>query len=177
MKNRVLLVLSLTLLLLYAGVRVSYADDLPVGPEMDKYAPDFELFSLDGKAVRLSDLRGKPVMLTFWTTWCPSCGQAMRYIQAVFEKMDAVPEDDRVEILAINLVQNEFSGLADVKRFMERTGYNFTVLLDEKSSVANAYRVYGFPISFFIDRDGVIRFIMSGPITERLLWMIFDEII
>lgn len=176
MRAKTLLLVSLGVVLFGVGAYICFANNVDASPVVGKLAPDFELNSIEGKRIRLSDLRGTPVMLNFWATWCGYCVMEMPDMQAVFREMKTVPEEERVEILSINLLQSERNGLKDVKSFLEKTGYEFAVLLDEKSVVANAYRVSGIPMSFFVDRDGVIRYIHRGPLTKAMLWSAFERI-
>lgn len=126
-------------------------------------APDFTLSTLDGKVVTLSQLKGKPVYINFWATWCPPCRDEMPEIQRFFEK-----HKEEVNILLINLTVSEKSP-AEVKKFLERNGYIFPVLLDTDGSVARSYLVRAIPTSFFLDAQGIIRYKYTGPVTVTLL--------
>lgn len=116
-------------------------------------APDFELESLDGKTVKLSELKGKPVFLDFWATWCGPCRRALPHTQAFFEKYK-----DRAHIFAVNLRESK----EKVREFMERYDYSFPVLMDTKGAVAEAYQVSGIPHFVVIDAEGKIQLIKTG---------------
>lgn len=176
MRVKALVLVGLVVVLFGVGVYICFANTLDAAPVVGKLAPDFELTSLEGREIKLSNFRGTPVMLNFWATWCGYCVMEMPDMQAVFREMQTMPEEERVEILSVNLLQSERSGFKDVKSFLEKTGYEFAVLLDEKSVVANAYRVSGIPVSFFVDRGGVIRYIHTGPLTKAMLWSAFERI-
>lgn len=123
-----------------------------VGYDIGFTAPDFTLKTLDGKTIKLSDYRGKPVYLNFWTSWCPACKEEMPEIEKFYER-----NKDRVEILTINITYSD--KIPDVKELLAKNNAQFPVLLDENSnhSVTDLYGVYGIPASFFIDKNGVIR--------------------
>lgn len=121
-------------------------DNLP-GLRVGEKAPDFELMTLDGKTVKLSDYRGKKVILNFWATWCPPCKAEMPDIQKFYNETD-----DNVEILAINIDPQY-----DVKKFVREANVTFPVLLDSKDEVNNLYRILTIPTTYFIDGEGIIR--------------------
>ncbi len=121
-------------------------DNLP-GLRVGEKAPDFELKSLDGKTVKLSDYRGKKVILNFWATWCPPCKAEMPDIQKYYNEAD-----DNVEILAVNIDPQY-----DVKKFVRDANVTFPVLLDSKDEVNTLYRILTIPTTYFIDGEGIIR--------------------
>lgn len=123
-------------------------------------APNFELTTLDGETVRLSDYRGKPVLINFWATWCPPCREEMPDIQAFHEKMG-----DEVVILGVNLREPPQT----VRAFVEEFGYTWTFPLDRDGAVTELYGVRYIPTSFWLDRNGVIRQVYPGPMTEELM--------
>ncbi len=131
-------------------------------------APDFEISYSDGRKVRLSDLRGKAVLVNFWATWCPPCRAEVPEIQRAYEKYKA----GGFAVVAVN-VQESASAVA---KFMEEYGMTFTVAIDSSGAVGRLYRVSGIPASFFVDRDGIVREIIVGSLTaadlERLYAMI-----
>ena len=123
-------------------------------------APDFELTASDGKGVRLSDLRGKVVLLNFWATWCPPCKAEMPDLNALQRKYGA--ERDFV-VLGINDMENA----ADVIAFAEREGIAFSLLLDPDGRVIkDLFDVRYLPTSMIIDREGNIRDTWRGQIAR-----------
>jgi thiol-disulfide isomerase/thioredoxin len=124
------------------------------GPEIGKLAPDFTLNGLDGQEVSLSDLRGKPVLLNFWATWCGPCRIEMPFLQTIYEKWTG---KDLV-LLAVNLQEDP----GKVRAFIEDAGYSFPILLTSGNEVPLSYNIRGIPATFFIDADGVIRDIKVG---------------
>jgi peroxiredoxin len=115
-------------------------------PAVGKAAPDFTLKDLQGNSVTLSALRGKVVFLNFWATWCPPCREempAMQRLQEVFGKKNFT-------ILAVNVEDD----MAAVKKFLSQRPLAFPVLLDPDAEAQDLYKVYRFPETFLIDRQG-----------------------
>lgn len=135
-----------------------------VGYEIGNLAPDFTLKTLDGKTVSLSDYRGKPVYINFWTSWCPACKEEIPEIQKFYEQYK-----DRVAVLAINITYSD--KMKDIQNILKENQVTFPVLLDEKStnSVTDRYGVYAIPASFFIDEKGIIRAHHEGAMTLKTL--------
>lgn len=124
-------------------------------------APDFELLDLDGNINRLSDFRGNVVLLNFWATWCGPCRKEMATFQAQFE--DSAGEG--FAVLAVN--DDEPEDL--VRFFIDGLDLTFPILLDPGAKVQELYRVQRYPASYFIDPDGVIRYIHLGLLTDKQL--------
>jgi peroxiredoxin len=124
-------------------------------------APDFELTDLEGDIHRLSDYRGKVVLLNFWATWCGPCRREMTTFQAEYEGSGG----DELAVLAINNDEPEDLILF----FIDGLDLTFPILLDPGAKVKEQYRVQRYPASFFVDPDGVIRFIHLGLLTDKQL--------
>ena len=132
---------------------------LDIKPEEGALAPDFLLERLDEGEVRLSDLRGRPVVLNFWATWCEPCRKEMpRFVEA-YEKY----RDEGLVILAVNLQE----GKSPVQRFADDYGMEFPIGIDRDGEVGDQYRLLGLPTTFFIGRDGVIDSVYNGPFIEK----------
>jgi thiol-disulfide isomerase/thioredoxin/Cu/Ag efflux protein CusF len=110
-------------------------------------APDFTLPTLSGAPIRLMDLRGKVVVLSFWATWCGPCRTEMPTLEALYQRY----RDRGLEVLAVNL---DMLSTAGVEAFMQEVGVTFRVGLDPSWSTAQAYRVLGLPTTYLIDRAG-----------------------
>ncbi|PFL17550.1 thiol:disulfide interchange protein [Bacillus cereus] len=133
------------------------------GIEIGKSAPDFELTKLDGTKVKLSDLKGKKVILNFWATWCGPCQQEMPDMEAFYKE-----HKENVEILAINYTPSEKGGGEEkVSNFAKEKGITFPILLDKNIDVTTAYKVITIPTSYFIDTKGVIQDKFIGPMTQK----------
>ena len=122
----------------------------PVGPppRLASFpAPDFTLPTLSAVPVRLSDLRGKVVLLNFWVTWCGSCRAEMPTIDALSRRY----KNRGLEVLAVNL---DATTTSKVQTLVAELGVTFRIGLDPSSSIARTYRVAGLPTTYLIDRAG-----------------------
>ncbi|HJM88745.1 MAG TPA: TlpA disulfide reductase family protein [Dehalococcoidia bacterium] len=127
-------------------------------------APDFVVRTVGGDLVRLSDLRGKTVVLNFWATWCPPCRAEMPDFQETFEAREAA---DDFAILAVDkLVEDVESAVVE---FVDEFGLTFLVGFDESDEIVERYGVRGLPSTFFIDREGILRARTLGPVFGNLL--------
>lgn len=127
-------------------------------------APDFSLEDAQGNIVRLSDLRGQPVLVNWWASWCAPCEAEMPAMQEVYE--DYSPEG--FTILAVNTTFQDSRENALV--FVENRNLTFPVLFDLDGAGARQYLVRLMPTSFFIDREGIIqRVVLGGPMSKALL--------
>jgi len=133
-------------------------------PQQGFLAPDFELKTLEGETVRLSDLRGQAVLINLWATWCPPCRAEMQSIEEVYQEY----KDQGLIILAVNMTnQDDYSA---VMPFVKAQGLTFPILLDEKGEVGRSYQLQSLPSSYFIRRDGIIHeVVIGGPMAEALL--------
>lgn len=121
-----------------------------------KPAPDFALTDLDGKEHKLSDYKGKKVLLVFWATWCPPC---RKEIPDLIELRKTVSEDK----LAMLAISNEKPDL--VKSFVAQANLNYTVLLDPGTLPGPYNTINAIPSSFFIDPEGKIKLATSGLVS------------
>lgn len=136
------------------------APDMPGAPPLAKLengslANDFELENLNGDKVRLSDLRGKVVVVNFWATWCIPCVEEMPSFQEI--------QDQFPDFVMIGIDQKEGTDL--VKTFLEGKGINYQILLDHNGKVSGSYKVFMLPTTFFVDAEGMIRFRHYGIMT------------
>ncbi len=127
-------------------------------------APDFALQDEQGNTVRLSDLRGKPVLVNLWASWCPPCQEEMPAMQKAYASYAA----QGFTILAIDTTYQDQKEAA--LAFAEAQRLTFPILFDLDGSVSRMYLVRAMPTSFFIDRQGIIRrVVIGGPMAEGLL--------
>ena len=136
-------------------------ETLEPSPLQGSPAPDFELESLEGELISLSDYHGSIVLINFWATWCPPCRAEMPMFQDRYEHY----ADQGFEILAVNYD----AGLREVLTFRHEHDLSFPILIDSARSVQNAYRIWSFPTSFIVDREGIIRYVHLGPMMEVVL--------
>jgi len=129
-----------------------------VGPVVDALAPDCTLRTANAETVKLDELRGQPVLINFWGTWCTYCRRQMPYIQAAFEE-----KGQEVKFIAINV--GESSGV--VRQYVDDTGIGFIVALDRNRAVASAYNIRYYPTTFLVDEQGVIKHITLGAFRSK----------
>lgn len=133
-------------------------------PQQGFLAPDFELKTLDGETIHLSDLRGQALLVNLWATWCPPCREEMQSIEKVHQEY----KDKAFTVLAVNMTYQD-DPLA-ILPFVNRQKLTFPILLDETGEVANAYQLRSLPSSYFIRPDGIINeVVIGGPMSEALL--------
>lgn len=141
--------------------------DAEIGLEIGDIAPDFQLQTLDGETVKLSDYRGQRVMLNFWATWCPPCRAEMPDMEAFYQAND-------VAIVAVNLTETE-ANLNDVAEFTESFNLTFPIFLDEKNEVAITYQIRPIPTSYMIDSKGIIRYKALGALNYEMMVAEFEK--
>lgn len=134
-----------------------------------KPAPGFELVSLDGETIRLSDLAGSPVVLNYWATWCRPC--AMEH--PVLIQAARAYEPRGVEFLGVLYGDTEDKA----RDYLRRRGSAYPTLLDPEQRTAIDYGVGGVPETFFISRDGTIVRKYSGPLYMELMVEILEELL
>ena len=137
--------------MLYFGFHMARRSGSSSGPRITKssVAPDFTLESLDGKSTKLSDFRGKAVLLNFWATWCGPCKIEMPWF------VDLQKEYGSQGLQIVGVAMDD-SSKDDIAKFAQEMGVNYPVLLG-KEAVGEAYGgVPALPESFFIGRDGKI---------------------
>jgi len=119
-------------------------------------APDFELFGFDNRVVRLSDYLGRPVVINFWGTQCIYCLEEMPDLEDAFRQ-----ESEKIDG-AIFLAVNVQDTAATARTFMNNHGYTIPVLMDAGGRAARAYNVSAIPVTFIVDRTGIIRYVKLG---------------
>jgi peroxiredoxin len=132
-------------------------------------APEFQLTDLEGQHHRLSNYRGKVILLNFWATWCEPCTKEMPAMQDAFDRL----KDEGLVVLAVN----ELEELDQVRAQIKNTGHTFPVLLDTDNDVANLYGVFGLPVTVFIDQQGVVQeYLKGGLLTKERIHQIFEQL-
>jgi thiol-disulfide isomerase/thioredoxin len=122
-------------------------------------APNFELQNLDGQSISLSSLKGSPVLINFWATWCGPCVSEMPYIQEINKEWS----DKGLIVLAINLGDNA----SQAEQFLQDHNLSLPVLLDTNKVVAPKYGIRAIPTTFFIDKNGIVRVKIIGAFPSK----------
>lgn len=149
----------------------STAGKIPA-PQAGFLAPDFALKTPDGKTIRLSELRGQPVLVNLWATWCPPCRAEMQTLETVYNDY----RGQGFTVLAVNMTSQDDPQL--IMPFVKERGLTYPILLDEKGEVARAYQMKSLPSSFFVNRDGTINeVVIGGPMAEALLRTRIEDIL
>jgi peroxiredoxin len=133
---------------------------LPPAPQVGHPAPDFSLRTTGDVTVTLSALRGQPVMINFWATWCGPCRTEIPHIQDA-----SVRYADQIVMLGVDSAEPA----ALVADFASHYSMTYPLPLDENGKVSALYRVFALPTTYFVDREGIIRIIFSGPMSAAAL--------
>lgn len=129
--------------------------DLATAPSVGNLAPNFRLTSLDGDVVELADLRGRPVFVNFWATWCLFCVTEMPAMQRLADRYG-----EAIAVVGVNVGESEETASIFATNF----DIDYLLVLDESTDVARAFQVGTMPTSFFLDADGVVREVRYGPV-------------
>ncbi len=132
--------------------------------EETKYkAPDFTVTDYDGNKVKLSDFKGKPVVLNFWATWCYYCKVEMPDFNEAYKNY---PD---VQFLMVNATGTNGETVDSAKAYVEQEKYEFPVFFDEMYEANHAYGLSSFPMTVFIDAEGNIVSSRLGMLTKEAL--------
>lgn len=152
---------------------------LNIAPQVDATAPDISIPQLDngtaGPRVSLSSLRGHPVILNFWATWCQPCLAELPALDAVYRKYHA---SNGLQVIGVNV--QDGSTPAQIASFTNKLNVTFPIWLSGATdyNVEVTYKIQGMPTTAFIDRSGVIRQIrIGGPMTQAYLEGQLDKLI
>jgi thiol-disulfide isomerase/thioredoxin len=138
------------------------ASALEPAPVAGHPAPPFELVTLEGEILRLSDLRGKPVILNFWATWCGPCRAEFPEFQKA-----AVDNADRLVMIGINNTSIDRADL--VPDFLTEFGITFPIALDPDGEMTTLYQIKGLPTTIFIDSNGIVNEVFPGPLNKAYI--------
>ena len=132
-------------------------------------APDFTLEALDGSDFTLSDHEGKVILLNIWATWCPPCREEIPDFMEIQEEM----EDDGVLFVGVATDQE---GWEVVRPFAEEFEINYPIMVDN-GVVAREYGpIQGIPMSFIINRQGQVEYLLPGMVTKEMLQPLLEEL-
>lgn len=163
------------LVLIFGGVFISFSRIIDANPSPEggaitlnaapvpgHPAPDFTLETLDGGSLSLSDFRGKPVLVNFWATWCGPC-------RAEFPDFQEASVDNADNLVIIGINNTATDQLSEVPKFVEEMGVTFPIVLDKTGDVARAYQIFGLPTSVFINSEGEVVEVFTGPIDKAYI--------
>ncbi len=131
-------------------------------------APDFALPTLEGDSIQLSDLRGRPVVINFWATWCPPCKAEMPAIVREYERY----KDQGLIVLAVNQAE----GPEKIVPFREEYKMTFPILLDTHMKVSQLYEIRFLPTTFFIAPNGKITDMVTGGMNDAAVRVHFQRL-
>lgn len=142
------------------------ADDLLVAPEINAIAPPFTAPTLSGQSLNLLELRGTPVIINFWATWCEPCGVEMPALQTIYDQY----RERGFRLVAINLGETP----AAVRHWAQKLGLTFDLVLDKRGDIAAQYHLRGQPSTYILSPAGTITHIFYGPVTVATLQTALD---
>ncbi|KIL46538.1 hypothetical protein KP77_26650 [Jeotgalibacillus alimentarius] len=134
----------------------------PVMKEQRIAAPDFTLQLQDGSTVTKEDLSGKPLILNFWTSWCPPC------IEEIPELKSFVKAHPDITLIGVNMTKEEFKK-ESAEQFIKDHEFNFPVAYDEEGTMQKAFRIFTIPVTVIIVPDGYVGKTFFGPVTAAKL--------
>lgn len=148
------ILIILATILLLAGIA---GCAVPIGSKVGDKAPDFTLATLDGGQIRLADLKGKPVVIAFWTTGCSACIYQMPFLVTANDELD-----NEVEFVSIDMGESSYQ----VQTAVDYYGFSLPVALDSDEAVSTSYNIIYTPTNIIIDKHGIIRYIRKGAFTS-----------
>ena len=136
-----------------------------------KEAPAFTLESFDGGPVSLSDFKGQPVIINFWASWCVPCRQEAPALEAVWQAL----RDDGLVVVGINQPRSDPEDQA--RAFLAEFGVTYPNVFDTLGFMGIDYGVSGIPVTFFVDREGIVERRFVGTLTEGSLMIWAEELV
>lgn len=127
------------------------------GPSEQKPAPDVLVTALNGTPLKLSDLKGKVVMLNFWATWCPPCREEIPSMMKLNSAMTGKP----FQMVAVSIDEG---GKAAIESFLKTNGYLLPAYTDPDNMASKTYGITGVPETFIIDKQGILVKKVIGPL-------------
>ena len=124
-------------------------------------AVDFALNDFSGKSIRLSDYRGKPVLVNLWASWCPPCRAEMPDLIRYYNSH----RGDGLILLTVNSEDNSNSA----QQFVSQQQMPFPVLFDPNGNAERIFGADGLPSTYFVDRSGIVRFSWTGQVSPVIL--------
>lgn len=159
MNKKVFLIIFILLAIIIAGsilFKKPKTTSIAQAAKVGMPAPDFKLMDINGKVWHLSELKGKIVILNFWASWCKECKDEKVAIQKYLDKNGG---DNDLVFLTVLYKDNPKT----VAEMIKKAGYTFPVLIDD-GVVSLSYGIRGVPETFLIDKRGILRHKIIGPV-------------
>ncbi|MBI4824396.1 MAG: TlpA family protein disulfide reductase [Nitrospirae bacterium] len=125
-------------------------------------SPDFELKAPEGKIWRLKDTLGSVVLINFWASWCQSCKDEMPYLQNLYSMTQGSEPILQKGLRIITILYKD--NPEDAIRYLSQNKYNLPLLIDSRGEVSLTYGLTGVPETFIVDKNGILREILKGPV-------------
>ena len=148
-------------LLLFACLAWACAPPETDGPRIGTPAPPYGGTTLAGDSTSLTGLTGQVVLLNLWATWCAPCRHETPFLEGLFQEH----REKGLTILGVSMDTGDARD--QVAEFVQEYSVTYPILLDPQMRGMDIYRVMGLPASFLIDRDGVLRWMRIGPVSEN----------
>ncbi len=130
-------------------------------PKEGQRAPNATLVDLQGSQLKISDFRGRPLIINFWATWCPPCRAEIPELDAVYREH----RDKGLEVLGIDYGEDSQT----VQGFLKGMEVSYRIVLDPYDEAADGYRIAALPTSFFVDSEGIIRAVHLGGMDRQAI--------
>ncbi len=140
-------------------------------PVINGPAFSFSAISLDGTEINPLALRGKVVMIDFWSSWCPPCRAESPVLSQVYQEYK--DKGEPIEFIGIAIWDRD----EDIRRFVDEFNLKYPIAVDPKGRIAIGYGVAGIPEKFFIDSSGTLKKKLIGPMNAGALRSILDEML
>lgn len=171
MKKKTFIILLAALLIIVAAAAIiyprlsaSYQDNGNTSGNTIEQAPDFTVYDNENKEVSLSYLKGTPVIVNFWATWCGYCMDELPAFDHMAEKYG-----NHAKFMMVDLVDGSRETMETASSFIKEQGYTFPVYYDSDQSAAYTYGLNSIPVTLFIDADGNLFYTQIGAMDEKTL--------
>ena len=183
MKRSTVIILCVTFVVVLVGVAIifpmlseKYTDENDDAASVDisdvSSATDFTVYNEGGKAINLSDKKGKPVVVNFWASWCVYCVKELPDFENLYREYK-----DRVDFMMVDLPDDRRETKSAALKFIEQNGYSFPVYFDMNGEAANAYVESGIPVTVFIDKSGNLYYKNVGMMHESTIREYLDAML